>query len=171
MKIKKLVVGPLQENCYILEKNNNVLIIDPGDEFNKINDAIKDKKLMGILITHNHFDHTGALKELLDIYNVKVYDKTNLEENNYNIDIFNFDVIYTPGHTKEEITYYFKEDNIMFTGDFLFQDGIGRCDLPGGDSNEMLASLLKMKHYPRETIIYPGHSDKSILGMELDKYV
>lgn len=171
MKLNILVVGYLQENCYILEKNNKVLIIDPGDEFNKINNFIKDKTLVGILITHNHFDHIGALKPLMDTYKVKVYDKTNLEEKDYQIEDFIFEVIYTPGHTKEEITYYFKENNSMFTGDFLFQDGIGRCDLPGGNEEEMLDSLFKMKEYPRDIIIYPGHGEKSILGMELDKYV
>lgn len=171
MKIDKLVVGPLQENCYILEKNKKVLVIDPGDEFNKINNFIKDKTLVGILITHNHFDHIGALKELKDTYKVKLYDRTNLEETIYNIDTFKFEVIFTPGHTKEEISYYFKEENIMFTGDFLFKNGIGRCDLPGGNEEDMLDSLFKMKGYPRDTIIYPGHGEKSILGMELDKYV
>lgn len=170
MKIDKLIVGSLQENCYILEKNNNVLVIDPGDEFDKINQFIKNKNLVGILVTHNHFDHIGALKQLINTYNVKVYDKTILEEKFYNINDFHFKVIYTPGHTKEEITYYFKEDNTMFTGDFIFQDGIGRCDLPGGNEKEMLDSLYKMKKYPRDTIIYPGHGNKSILGIELDKY-
>ncbi len=171
MKIDKLEVGYLQENCYVLEKNNKVLVIDPGDEFNKINNFIKNKTLVGILITHNHFDHIGALKELKDTYKVPIYDKSNLDEKEYQIDDFIFEVIYTPGHTKEEITYYFKKDKIMFTGDFIFNDGIGRCDLPGGNEEEMLDSLFKMKKYNKDITIYPGHGEKSLLGLELDKYV
>ena len=85
MKINRLVVGYLQENCYILEKDNKVLIIDPGDEFDRINNFIKSKEIVGILITHNHFDHIGALKLLVDTYNVKVYDKSNVEEKDYQI--------------------------------------------------------------------------------------
>ena len=171
MKINRLVVGYLQENCYILEQNNKVLIIDPGDEFDKINNFISNKEIVGILITHNHFDHIGALKLLVDTYNAKVYDNSNLKEKEYNIDNFSFEVIYTPGHTKEEITYYFKKYKTMFTGDFLFQNSIGRCDLPGGNEKEMFSSLLKMKNYPDDIIIYPGHGEKSILGMELNRYI
>ena len=59
----------------------------------------------------------------------------------------------------------------MFTGDFLFQNSIGRCDLPGGNEEEMFSSLLKMKNYPEDIIIYPGHGEKSILGMELNRYI
>jgi len=158
MNIKRVVVGSLEENCYIVEKNNKCIIIDPGDEADKIISNITCE-VVGILITHYHFDHIGALDELKEKYN--------LQENNYNIDGFDFEVIDTPGHTSDSKTYYFKDNDIMFVGDFLFKDGIGRMDLPTGSVNEMKKSLDKIFTYPSNTIIYPGHGDKSTLGEEL----
>lgn len=158
MNIKRVVVGSLEENCYIVEKNNKCIIIDPGDEADKIISNITCE-VVGILITHYHFDHIGALDELKEKYN--------LQENNYNIDGFDFEVIDTPGHTSDSKTYYFKDNDIMFVGDFLFKDGIGRMDLPTGSVNEMKKSLDKIFTYPSNTIIYPGHGDKSTLGKEL----
>ncbi|MBE6159082.1 MAG: MBL fold metallo-hydrolase [Firmicutes bacterium] len=158
MNIKRVVVGSLEENCYIVEKNNKCIIIDPGDEADKIISYITCE-VVGILITHYHFDHIGALNELKEKYN--------LQENKYNIDGFNFEVIETPGHTSDSKTYYFKDDNIMFVGDFLFKDGIGRMDLPTGSVNDMKKSLDNIFTYPSNTIIYPGHGDKSTLGQEL----
>lgn len=157
MNIKKVVVGPLEENCYILEKNNKCIIIDPGDEFEKIISNITCE-VVGILITHYHFDHIGALNQLKEKYNIV--------ENNYNIIDFNFDVILTPGHTSDSKTFYFKDDNVMFVGDFLFNNAIGRVDLPTGDMNEMINSLNKIFTYPLDTIIYPGHGQSSLLGIE-----
>ena len=158
MNIKRVVVGSLEENCYIVEKNNKCIIINPGDEADKIISNITCE-VVGILITHYHFDHIGALDELKEKYN--------LQENNYNIDGFDFEVIDTPGHTSDSKTYYFKDNDIMFVGDFLFKDGIGRMDLPTGSVNEMKKSLDKIFTYPSNTIIYPGHGDKSTLGEEL----
>lgn len=158
MNIKRVVVGSLEENCYIVEKNNKCIIIDPGDEADKIISNITCE-VVGILITHYHFDHIGALDELKEKYN--------LVENNYNIDGFDFEVIDTPGHTSDSKTYYFKDNNIMFVGDFLFKDGIGRMDLPTGSVNDMKKSLDKIFTYPSNTIIYPGHGGKSTLGEEL----
>ena len=157
MNIKTVVVGPLQENCYILEKNNKCIIIDPGDETDKIISNV-NKDVVGILITHYHFDHIGALEDLKLKYNIK--------ENNFNIDGFDFEVIHTPGHTSDSKTYYFKDDNIMFVGDFLFKNGIGRMDLPTGNVSDMKNSLNLIFNYPLDTIIYPGHGDKSTLKDE-----
>ena len=71
MQVKKVVVGKLQTNCYALIKNNKCLIIDPGDEINKIIEMIDNNKLVGIIITHYHFDHVGALEQLRSKYNVE----------------------------------------------------------------------------------------------------
>lgn len=165
MKIDRVVVGPLATNCYILTINDKCLVIDPGDEFDKINKIIGDKKVVGVIITHYHFDHIGALnyfnKDL-------ILDKNNLEEKEYNINNFKFEVIYTPGHKEDAITIYFKEDCVMFTGDFLFRDGIGRIDLPGGNYKDMLNSLEKMKKYDKNIKIYPGHGLETYLYKEID---
>ena len=68
MKIKTVVVGNLDTNCYILIKNNNALVIDPGDDYAKIVSEIGDNKVVGVLVTHNHFDHIGALEQLKNYY-------------------------------------------------------------------------------------------------------
>ena len=107
MKITKVVVGLLEENCYVLEKDKQVIVVDPGDEYERIKKVIGHKKVAGVLITHNHFDHVGALEEF-DPSLVYKYD--NLEEGEHTIGPFNFEVIYTPGHTKDSVSYYFKED-------------------------------------------------------------
>ena len=164
MKINKVVVGELETNCYILEENNKCLVIDPGAEYEKINKVINDKEIIGVIVTHYHFDHIGALNYFDKSL---IFDKSNLEEKEYNIDNFKFEIIYTPGHKEDLITIYFKEDKIMFTGDFIFKNAIGRMDLPGGNYNDMLESLNKIKEYDKNITIYPGHGDKTTLKDEL----
>ena len=61
MKIDRVITGELEENCYILGINDKVLVIDPGDDIDKINKAINNRKVLGVLITHRHHDHIGAL--------------------------------------------------------------------------------------------------------------
>ncbi len=167
MEIKKIVVGALETNCYILKKGEFSLIIDPGCEASKIINEVGDTKVIGIIVTHNHFDHIGALDELKDYYRCSVYDKSNLEEKNYNLNSFNFDVIYTPGHTNDSITIHFNEEKTMFTGDFLFKNSIGRYDLPTGNYSELIKSLRKIKNYDTNIVIYPGHGPSSTLNEEL----
>lgn len=166
MNIKVLKVGYLKCNCYILEDKKKVLIVDPGDEYEVIKKEIKEKEVVGILITHSHFDHVGCVKDIVNDYHVKVYSYDNLKEEDYDIDNFKFKVIYTPGHSEDSITFYFKEDSIMFTGDFLFYDTIGRCDLEGSDYSKMLQSIEKIKQYNQDITIYPGHGINSTLRRE-----
>ena len=168
MNIESIKVGYLKCNCYILNIDNNVLIIDPGDESNKIIKAIDNRKVVGIIITHHHFDHIGAVDSLIDKYHVKVYDKNNLSEGINKIAKFIFEVIYTPGHKEDLITIYFKEDKVMFCGDFIFKDSIGRCDLPGGNISDMMKSIDKIKKYDKDIIIYPGHGNITSLGYEIN---
>ncbi len=166
MEIKTVVVGRLRANCYILVKEGQVLVIDPGDETIKIKDAIGDNKLLSVLVTHSHFDHVGALRDFTK-KNTLVNKKSNLEEKEYSIGPFNFEVIYTPGHSADSITFYFKEEKVMFTGDFLFKEEIGRCDLPTGNINEMYNSLDKIVKYDKDITIYPGHDDVTSLNHEI----
>lgn len=168
MQVKRVVTGELEENCYILINNDKCLVIDPGDDYFKIKKELGSLNVEGVLITHKHFDHTGALDELLKDYDVVVYSKDNLKEGITNISDFTFEVIYTPGHTIDSVTYYFGKDKMMFTGDFLFKNNIGRCDLPTGDFDMMKKSLSKIKKYKVDTIIYPGHGEDSTLNYEFN---
>lgn len=161
--IKKIVVGPLEENCYLIENDTECLIIDPGAESDKIIKNIT-KKVVGILITHYHFDHIGALSELKEKYNVKVYDHSNLNEGDNNISTFKFKLINTNGHTMDSVSYLFGND--LFVGDFIFKGSIGRCDL-GGDIDIMRKSIEKIKKYDPNIKIHPGHYEDTTLKEEI----
>lgn len=157
MQIKCIPVGTLQANCYILVKDNKAILIDPGDEQEKIENILEKLELVGILLTHNHFDHIGALAYFEEKYHLK---------HNQAIKDFTYEVIKTPGHSKDSLTFYFPNEKVMFTGDFLFQGTIGRMDLPGGNEKEMQESLELISQYDDEIIIYPGHGPSTILGEE-----
>ncbi len=157
MQIKCIPVGSLQANCYIIIKNKKAVLIDPGDEAEKIDGYLKDLELKGILLTHNHFDHVGALSFFEKKYHLK---------HNERISSFNYQEINTPGHSKDSKTFYFPEERIMFTGDFLFKGTIGRMDLPSGSKKEMQESLQNIKKFDNDIKIYPGHGSSSFLGEE-----
>lgn len=163
MVIEILKLGSLETNCYVLKNGNHALIIDPADEADKIIASIEGYILDGVLITHYHFDHISALSEIKEKYNPNIYDY-NLEEKEYQIGKFKFNIIHTKGHTLDSVTFYFKEDKIMFTGDFIFKGTIGRTDL-NGSNIEMIKSIEKIKKYPNAKI-YPGHGDITYLDIE-----
>ena len=166
METEKIVTGLLDENCYVLKKNGTCLVVDPGDDYHKIKDVVGDDKVLAVLLTHSHFDHIGALRNFLTKRSVKIFKKSNVEEKEYQIGDFSFQVIYTPGHSKDSISFYFKEEKLMFVGDFVFKESIGRCDLPGGSEEEMQESLSKIKGYPVDVTLYPGHGDATTLDYE-----
>ena len=166
MDINVVVTGYLDENCYILSKNGKCLIVDPGDDYNDIVKAVGDNKVLGVLITHSHFDHIGALRNFLVKRSIKIFKRSNLEEKEYEIEDFKFKCIYTPGHSKDSVTFYFEEDKVMFIGDFIFKDSIGRTDLPGGSDVEMQESIKKILEYPDDIKLYPGHNSNTTLGEE-----
>lgn len=167
MKVKSLVLGPFGTNCYIIENNGKVLIIDPAAEKNTIIRAVGEKKVVGIIVTHYHPDHIEALDDIKKYYNAKVYDINNLKEGHNSIEDFKFEVIYTKGHTEDLITIYFKEEKKMFCGDFIFAGSIGRWDLEGGNFDKMKDSIRKILKYPEDITIYPGHGPITTLGREI----
>lgn len=158
MTIHTLVVGKLQENCYVVvNKKNEAIVIDPGDEIEKILAFLKPYKVVGILVTHFHFDHIGALKELLKFYPLQVNEK---------VQEFHYEIFSNPGHTLDSISFYFPDEKVMFVGDFIFYHSIGRTDL-GGNDFLMRESIQKiLKNIPLDTILYPGHGRLTVLGKE-----
>jgi len=168
MKIDRVVTGHLEENCYVLTIDNECLVIDPGDDYHLIKQRIGDNKVLAILLTHNHFDHIGAVENIISDYNVSVHSFQNLKEGSFKINDFMFEIIYTPGHTSDSICFYFEKEKVMFTGDFLFKESIGRWDLPTGNYREMKTSLNKIKQYSNDITIYPGHGGKTTLLYEKD---
>lgn len=166
MNIKCVVTGYLDENCYVLSKNGTCLIVDPGDDFLKIKETIGDDKVLGVLITHSHVDHIGALRNFLTKRSIKIFKRSNLEEKEYEIGDFKFKCFHTPGHSKDSVTFFFEEDNAMFVGDFIFEGSIGRVDLPGGSQTEMDDSLRRFKELDFDVNLYPGHGEFTTLNKE-----
>lgn len=163
MKIECIEVGPLDTNCYILDIDNHVIVIDPGDEYEKIMNKVNGRVIDAVLITHSHFDHIGAVK-FFD--SNLVYDYNNLKEGIHTIGKFTFEVIYTPGHNYDLINFYFDEYKALFCGDFIFYESIGRTDLENGDMLEMFLSLKKTSRYSDDVVIYPGHGRSTTFAHE-----
>ena len=175
-----------QENCYIIFDDKDSIIIDPGDDFDLIDNAITQNKLVpsAVLLTHGHFDHVGAVKSLKEKYNIKVYmNSDDLEllsfmrtkDFDIDVDIKNLEEIFvgnikikcikTPGHSKGSVCYII--DDFLFSGDTLFAGSIGRCDLPGGSPVALLNTLSTIVvKLDDKFIVLPGHGEKSTIAEE-----
>ena len=161
-----VVNGILEENCYIVSNGQTCLVVDPGSESNKILNEIKSRglKVIGFLITHSHFDHVGALSELSREFPeaVVVTYKTKGE---MSIGLFKFKIIETPGHTDDSVCYYFDNNDVLFSGDFLFKGTIG--NFPENMEDEMVKSLNVFKYMSTNVDVYPGHGEKTTVKEEI----
>lgn len=198
MILETVCVGQMQVNCYILagKSNSPCIIIDPGDEENKIRRALEKYKLKPHLIinTHAHIDHIGCddkfdvpiyihredlalLKDpqlnlsnfLNSSYSIRSNIKTLKDKEIIELDGIQLEVIHTPGHTPGGICLLMKkpDNKILFTGDSLFCQGIGRTDFPGADSELLIKSIKdKLLKLSDDTVIYPGHGASSTIGEE-----
>ena len=188
--LKKIVVGPFEVNCYIFTEKNKTFIIDPGAEPKRIIDFIKKNSLVPvqILLTHAHIDHISGVKEVSAEFNIPVYlnekDKSlylspanslapfypALKDHSLTVNTITssfIEAIDTPGHTQGGTCFYIKEYNLLFSGDTIFQEAIGRTDLPGGSHNQLIESIeTKIFSLPDDTLIYPGHGPETSVGME-----
>lgn len=173
---QSLAVGPMGNLVYFIGDplTNKVAVVDPAWETKAILKTAEKHswQIVAVLLTHGHHDHINALPELLKTVTVPVYissqeaafyrpDCPNLHftVDHAKIKVGNIDIecLYTPGHTPG--CQCFRIGNRLMTGDTLFIDGCGRCDLPGGDPQTMIKTLIKLKaELPDDTIIYPGHS-------------
>jgi Zn-dependent hydrolases, including glyoxylases len=198
MIVKKYSLGSLQANCYFLIEENDLILIDPGDDASFILEEIQRQRLnlKAIFATHGHFDHIGAVGEIQQSFNVPFYinekdlflvkrlnetakyflgynpyflSPKNIKELNnkkFHVSRLTFDVISTPGHTPGSVCFYFEDEKIIFTGDTLFKSGIGRYDFSYSDKKKLFESLKKILSLPDETIIYPGHGEETMVGIE-----
>lgn len=191
MEIITLLVGALETNCYIvsLPHRNDCIVIDPGDEYEKIITAANGKTIEAVLLTHGHYDHTGALSRfscpvymhpadeimLTDAAWSAMGTGSNFEprtaDTHYVMEGatltlagMDIQVLHTPGHTPGCVCYLF--DGALFTGDTLFNHGYGRTDLPGGNFRELVASLRRLYRMDESLPFYPGHGPHSTIGKE-----
>lgn len=172
MKIKTFVVGDLATNCYVLynDKTKHALIVDPGDEPDKILDFLRSNQLncSKIILTHCHPDHIMGAGHLKDELSAGVY-MSDAELNFFNINVDHYlkedekiealgislGVLSTPGHSPGSISLV--GDSFIITGDTLFCRGVGRTDLPGGSYDELNKSLKKIMKLSDNFKVYPGH--------------
>ena len=193
-------VGPVAENSYLFRRDGSdrALIVDPGDEADKLLGAIEGLgvTLDGILLTHTHFDHVGAVAPVARATGAEVwvpeleafvladinsfvpwpgfgpfesYDAEHTLNGGERLELagFEIDVLPTPGHSPGHVTFSIPDEDAIFSGDVLFQQSIGRTDLPGGDHDTLLDSIrMLVETLPGETAVYPGHMGTTSLGAE-----
>ena len=186
MEIEELTVGIVQTCCYILSKEGGqeCIVIDPGAEANRIRKHVGDRKIAGILLTHGHFDHIGAVRELMEpgtklvihgldapmlgdpelnasagliARKVTAPEATDLVKEGDELEFagMKVKVLHTPGHTPGSVCYEIGGE--LFTGDTLFEYGWGRTDLPGGSEAQMEASLRRLMPMVRTMPFHAGH--------------
>jgi glyoxylase-like metal-dependent hydrolase (beta-lactamase superfamily II) len=197
MFIKNLVVGPLQVNCFILadEISKEALVVDPGDEPDRIIELLKSNNLTVkyIICTHGHFDHVGAVTELkqqtgakvliheeeLEIYNAAKdmaafwgYDLDSLPEPDVLLqdgaDITVGNLRFKALHTPGHSPggMCIYGEEIIITGDTVFAGSVGRTDFYGGDINKLKASFKKLMSLPENTKVLPGHGPETTISRE-----
>jgi hydroxyacylglutathione hydrolase len=200
MDVRMFTVGPVAENTYILRRDGSdrALIVDPGDEAEKLLQAIDGLgvTLDGILLTHTHFDHVGAVAPVARATGAEVwvpeieafvladinrfvpwpgigpfesYEAEHTLKGGERLELagFEIDVLFTPGHSPGHVTFSLPDETAIFSGDVLFQQSIGRTDLPGGDHATLLESIRTLVDtLPAETTVHPGHMGITSLGAE-----
>ncbi|KXT78557.1 MBL fold metallo-hydrolase [Streptococcus sp. DD13] len=203
MNLYKQINPIAYENTYILEKEQSLLVIDPGSDWESIKRQllILEKPISAILLTHTHYDHILSLERLRETFHrppVYVAEAEaawlyqpidnlsglprhdDLEDvicrpaehfyqydTPYTIDDFTFQVVPTPGHSIGGVSVIFPSEEVVFSGDALFRETIGRSDLPTGNQDQLLRSIRQQLFtLPNHYRVYPGHGGDTTIGHE-----
>ena len=196
MLIKTITVGAYETNCYIVadEATLDCAVIDPGSDASAILDYLEETHLRCrfVLLTHGHFDHTGAVSDVLadtdallmmhkadvgvtvggDYYRFVPPEGTKFyaEGDVVCVGGLSFTVMETPGHTPGSVSLLCSAkdggETVLFTGDTLFRDSCGRTDFPGSSAEDILRSLKRLAELPGDCEVYPGHGFSTTLARE-----
>lgn len=194
LDIRAVTGGPLDVNTYVVgcEGSDSCVLIDPGAEEARVAEAVGKRRVDAVLLTHAHFDHMLHAQTWLDrgarLYvhaldaqalrspalNLSQVINTSLVLPKADVELQEGDVVreagleltvlHTPGHTPGGVCYL--SGGTLFCGDTLFYRSYGRIDLPGGDGQEMAASLARLMQLPADTVAYPGHGMKTKIAWE-----
>lgn len=187
LNIQVLPLGDYETNCYIvsLPSSQKCVVIDPGYNADLIEDKLSALHLecVAILLTHGHFDHVGAVRDLAATTGCAVYirpEETSLPpqltagslyytafypaNGQLSVAGLDFTILHTPGHTPGSVCLI--TEDALFSGDTLFAGSCGRTDFPGGDPRQMTASLGLLKNLPDHLRVFPGHYNASTIGYE-----
>ena len=187
MKIRKIPVGMLQENCYFVsDENGETAVIDPGDEADRLLGLLQSGGLTPrcILLTHGHFDHVGAAAALAERYHCPVYlheadralparltggpppqTRALHKGDELAVGALRFRVLETPGHSAGSVSLLCCD--ALFSGDTIFAGGSwGRTDFPGGSEPALRASLRRLAALPPQTRVFPGHGPETTIAAE-----
>lgn len=199
-RIKAYQVGQLGTNCYVMyrESLKKAVIVDPGGDGAYILDMCRELSLApeAILLTHGHFDHILAVKDIKEAFpEVKIYagqqEKGLLEDPAVNLSSsfgractvsadeyaedgaslsiggIAFQVLFTPGHTSGSVCYLVQPESVLISGDTLFLRSLGRTDFPTGNQSMILSSIReRLFALPEDTMVYPGHGGVTTIGHE-----
>jgi glyoxylase-like metal-dependent hydrolase (beta-lactamase superfamily II) len=199
-RIRNMILGDVSTNCYIIfnETTRKAVIVDPADNAPYILNKCRELNVQpeAILLTHGHFDHILAVKDVKRAFGCRIYvgreDERMLEDPSLNLSGtlgtdqqsfsadelvrdgqvlhlcgFDFKVIETPGHTVGSVCYYVENENVLISGDTLFEGSLGRTDLPTGSSRQIVESILyKLLVLPDDTLVYPGHGGMTTIKFE-----
>ncbi len=197
VEVTPFVNGRWKQNCYIVSKNADAIVIDPGSQAEYLAQLIESKnwRIHGIVNTHGHFDHIGAVAPLQEKYQAPFYlhgaderlmQRANLFRmvfeakdpvkiptitkdiaslpNEFEVGPFKIGWIATPGHTEGSVAFLI--ESLLFSGDTLMKNKIGRTDLPGGNRERLLASVKSLMSLPGETVVYGGHGPATTIAAE-----
>lgn len=199
LKIEQRVIGMVSTNVYLAINTDTMegFLVDPADRAGMIADWILQTgvRLKGILLTHGHFDHIGAVMELKKQFQTPVYamdaerviledammnlsgswgsaftvkaDRFLKDQERVSLAGFEITAYHTPGHTRGGACYYLEEEQVLFSGDTIFCQSVGRTDFPTGNARELINSVRKMLSLlPEKTKIYPGHEEETTVAFE-----
>ncbi len=179
------------------EKTKEAVVIDPADEGAYIAKRLRSLgyELKAILLTHGHFDHITGAEELRSLTGAEIYayegekelladpklncssiaghtvslipDKFFKDKDQLELAGFTFEVLFTPGHTSGSVCFYLKSEGILFSGDTLFQESVGRSDLPTGNGRRLVKSVNeRLLPLGEDILVYPGHGEDTTIGYE-----
>ncbi|MGQ0764074.1 MAG: MBL fold metallo-hydrolase [Gemmatimonadota bacterium] len=196
MKIAKLTVGPFAENTWLVSEGTKAVLVDPGDEAERLLDMIEADhlELEAIWLTHAHLDHIGGIAGVrrrwkapihLHPMDLPLYRNGSRQAEAYGVDFEQPDdpdvelaggSVVRLGALRFDVLHLpghapghvaFFGEGVLLSGDLLFEGSIGRTDLPMSDSRQMAASLAKLAALPPATVVYPGHGPATTIGAEV----